>query len=907
MTQPSEFDERPRQPDEEGLTENHAVFDSSDFDAAEAQPSEHRDAADLLQEGNADEQQAALEAEVIESPLSHEEHDGEASGPAQEIDFEDLTLAEALGRFVRAPLETWRLLAEVAQTPATVPVSGPRVALGPAKPLEAQPTSLTFDAEPPTAGKFTPAAYARARRSAIQLGLYFIAFLVAWWGSNILVNSPLRIESLALDVGAPFLLSGFLLWLIAEAYGDWPRIKSWWQQRRERQDIPETLPPEPVASPPPTAYPGMVWAGIHPARVFTLIGALALTFFAWQGTLNNTFTTSGFFAWVGSMALWSLALSEAGSNPLRAVVRGYKRARSSFHLRGNWTLVALALILLLGAYFRLHKLTELPPEMTSDHVEKLLDSQRILDGTPQVFFANNGGREPFQMYAMALFSQLPGMGMNFTALKILAVIEALITLPVLWWMGREIIGERDRRLGNLVGLTLAALVAASYWHTAMTRLSLRIIVTPLVTALLIIYLARALRHNRRNDFILAGLILGLGLYTYQAVRMLPVVIVVGVGLALVFKARNWQARGRYVVNLATLVVISFVCFVPLFGFSLQYPEDFWRRTSGRLLGDDVIQTTDAEGNIVYRNASLQERIDAFNKNVPVLMDNIRNALLMFNWKGDVAWINGVPNAPEMDALTGTLLIVGVAAWLARMIRRRDVMDWLLLPMLFIMLLPSAFSIAYPLENPSATRTSGALPEAYLLAALPLGLMAFSLRKILPDKTGQIAGAALVSGMVLGAFLMNANLYFGRYPEAYIAPSLPYSEPGRILRGFAQSDGSYGNAFVIAYPYWWDHRAVGLEAGIEGEWPNGILKAEDVPDFLFDASQRIDPEYRYDPDKDILFFYATADEEADRLLKEWFPAGRAQRIVSYQPGDDFMIYRVPFLGTDGFMQWITEHR
>src|SRR5690606_15672841 len=218
------------------------------------------------------------------------------------------------------------------------------------------------------------------------------------------------------------------------------------------------------------------------------------------------------------------------------------------------------------------------------------------------------------------------------------------------------------------------------------------------TAVLLVLLARAMRHNRRADFIKAGLVLGFGLYTYQAVRMLPVVILAGIGLAFLFRARNWRERGRYVLNLAVLVVVAFVIFVPLFGYWLQYPDDFWRRTQGRLLGDDLITTTDEEGRLVERRATLQERFEAFQENAPILANNIRTALLMFNWKGDVAWINGAPNQPAMDTFTGALLIIGLAAWLARMIRRRDVFDWLIPLALVIMLLPSALSIAYPVEN-----------------------------------------------------------------------------------------------------------------------------------------------------------------------------------------------------------------
>ena len=165
-------------------------------------------------------------------------------------------------------------------------------------------------------------------------------------------------------------------------------------------------------------------------------------------------------------------------------------------------------------------------------------------------------------------------------------------------MGREVIGKDEPRLGNAVGLAMAALVAVSYWHEMLSRLGLRIVLTPLFIALVIIFLARAVRYNRRSDFIYAGLALGVGVYAYQAIRMLPVAIVVAVGIALIFWVRSMRERRQMLMNLAALVLVSFAIFVPLFRYSLEYPEDFWRRTSGRLFGDTITETTDANGNLI---------------------------------------------------------------------------------------------------------------------------------------------------------------------------------------------------------------------------------------------------------------------------------------------------------------------
>ena len=496
---------------------------------------------------------------------------------------------------------------------------------------------------------------------------------------------------------------------------------------------------------------------------------------------DNRFRLEGVVSWVLSIVLWVAACAPSGWG-IGAIWGSIRKIR----IRLNWTFWVLVVIMIIAAYFRLYNLNGMPPEMTSDHVEKLLDSQRILDGNPQVFFPNNGGREAIQFYLMAFISQFPGLGMNFFTLKLLTVIEGIITIPVLWWMGREIIGEKEAELGNLVGLILAALVAVSYWDVMLSRLGLRIVLTTLFTALLVIYLSRAMRRNQRGDYIKAGLTLGLGMYAYQAVRMLPVVVVLGVIIAIVFawlRSKKGHQTWHYMFNAIVLVVVSLAVFIPLLTFWVQYPNDFWRRTSGRLLGDDLVQVTNEKGELVERVATFDERMAAFQQNVPIVLDNIRNALLMYNWKGDVAWITAAPNRPEMDVYTGALLIVGVAAWLVRMVRRRDPADWLMLPMLFIMLLPSALSIAYPVENPSATRTSGTLPEAYLFAALPLALMVVSLRRTIPGRVSVVAGVVVVAVITVFSWGGNWNLYFGEYTQAYLISSpAPYSEAGKVLKG-----------------------------------------------------------------------------------------------------------------------------
>jgi hypothetical protein len=362
-------------------------------------------------------------------------------------------------------------------------------------------------------------------------------------------------------------------------------------------------------------------------------------------------------------------------------------------------------------------------------------------------------------------------------------------------------------------------------------------------------------------------VLGIGLYCYQAVRMIPVVITVGVILAVIFRAKTWAERRRYAANYVALVIVALAIFVPLLRFWIDSPNLFWMRAEGRLFGDDVITETDpVTQQLVERDATLQDRVNAFIANLPGLGNNIRNALLMYNWKGDVAWINGAPNEPAMDWITGALLILGLVAWSVHLFRRGDVVDWLIIPGIFIMLLPSALSIAFPVENPSATRTSGSLPLAYFVAAYGLAWLLLRFERTFRERGARVVSVAFCGLLVLGAYSANSSLYFGEYVDRYTIAAQPYTQVGRILRGFAESEGSYGNAFMVAYPYWFDHRAIGIEAG-RIDWPNGLLSLDGLAQKITDNAGT---PYAFDPDRAVLFIYNAADSDTQETLLSWFP-------------------------------------
>lgn len=738
----------------------------------------------------------------------------------------------------------------------------------------------------------------------------------------------------------------------------------------------EKRPPE---SAEPTARPSRLWDGDpldwveeHVAQLFLLPVALILSALAFnlnvardaQNRVRDVvLTTEGFVVWLASIGAWLavmsvdvqrvlLRFSPARDQPRRQTPIWKTLQPAVLVRRASWPLVVIAVITGLGLAIRLDDLSAVPPEMTSDHIEKLLDSLKIYDGYRGIFFPNNGGREGFQMYVVALIGGPLGVGFNFDALKWATVIEGVITLPALWWMARQIVGtatEDQRRLGHWVGIALAALVAVSSWHLMLSRLGLRIVLTPLTTALVIGLLARVMRHNRLGDFLALGFVLGAGMYFYQANRMLPLLAVAGVGLAAAGQVRSRHdlrrvtgyGLGLVAVALAPLVivlvigrglaisgedgslnwlivlvamlwfsvvalisrateepvlrygggllaagVIALAVYVPMFHYSELYSDQFWSRTRGRLFGDNVfMHVNPTTGRMESYDPSMSEQVERFWDQRDVFLANYQDALEMYHWEGDAAWINNAHGYPALDWAVGGLLVAGLTVGVGWALRRRESVPWLLPVAVLIMLLPSAMTLAYTIENPSFTRASGTIPPIFMLAALPLGLVCWQMARlkvgIIP--VGHGAALLLIAIICAASFAPNRENFFADYRLNYSYSWKPYHEIAQPLRAFAESEGSYGNAFMIAYPHWLDHRILGTMAG-DIRWPNGVVQRTDLPDVI---ARNAGTPYEYDPTVPLFVMYHRDDSETAAYLDELFPGGRHElyeyRYETLEPG------------------------
>ncbi|GAB4404074.1 MAG: hypothetical protein OHK0052_26760 [Anaerolineales bacterium] len=313
-------------------------------------------------------------------------------------------------------------------------------------------------------------------------------------------------------------LIGGGVYLFAVAFGIWSLWIGEWR-------LPRPLPDDIQRSDSLTYRPRQLALGA---------GFLLLAFFLFGG---NRFNSLNVYVWLAGLAFMLLAFWE-WRTPLGETLRNWGRALRTPRLPVRWKFslsrhaLTFLLVFALAAFFRLYRLNEVPAEMVSDHAEKLLDVWDVLHGQTAIFFPRNTGREFFQFYLTAAVIQIFGTGYSFLSLKIGTAICGLLTLPFIYLLGRELGSSR-------AGLLAMAFAGISYWINVITRVALRFTLYPFFAAPALYFLARGLRRRSRNDFILSGLFLGLGLHGYSTYRIVPIVVVIAVGMYLLHR----QARG----------------------------------------------------------------------------------------------------------------------------------------------------------------------------------------------------------------------------------------------------------------------------------------------------------------------------------------------------------------------------
>lgn len=513
--------------------------------------------------------------------------------------------------------------------------------------------------------------------------------------------------------------------------------------------------------------------------------------------------------------------------------------------RSKWLWNGMALLALgVSIFFRLYRLDAVPAEPFSDHAEKILDVYDISQGQTKVFFERNTGREAFQMYWTLLVAQIFGTGFSFYSLKLGTALLGILTLPFMYQLGKEFGNKR-------AGLFALFLFGIAYWPNVISRIGLRFPLYPLFLAPTLLYLTRGLRTRNRNDFILCGVFLGLGLHGYSPFRIAPFLAIAAMLIYLLHVKSN-EARRQAAWGFVIVAAVSLFVFLPLFRYWIGHPDQFGYRAFTRLSGVESPLPGPAW---------------------QIFIGNMYNGLLMFNWDDGEIWVNSMPHRPAFDEVTAALFVLGAALLVLRYIRRRDWRDLLLLVSIPILLLPSTLSLAFPGENPALNRAGGAAVAGILVGALALEGLAAGFGS---EKRRQVIAWGLTGILFIVSAFGNYNIVFRQFDENFRAGAWNTSEMGKVIRQFREQYGQTETVWIVPFPHWVDTRLPGVWAGIPNR--DFALWQDQLSESLDDPAPK-------------LFMFWNQDEETERILRELYPNGVLNRYTSAFAGKDFYVFFV----------------
>ena len=325
-----------------------------------------------------------------------------------------------------------------------------------------------------------------------------------------------------------------------------------------------------------------------------------------------------------------------------------------------------------------------------------MDALTILQGERPVFLATNFGREALFSYLVAACFAVLGSGA--LAIHVTSAIVGILTIPAVYLVAEEMFSAEEGVLAQFGGLLAALTVAISYWHLNWSRYGVRAILVPLFAATTLCLLWRGLRTGSRWAFAACGFSLGLSMYTYQAARVIPLLVLLG--FVYVICSRKSFSRND-LVNLVLIFTVALIVFAPLGYYFLTHPGSSTQRIGQAFA---LVGASQELGSSVRT---------IFNQSVKIL--------LMFSLRGDDEPLYNIPGRPVLNPFLSTVFFWGLGVSLLRIKRPLYLFS---LTWLGLMSVPALLAQ----YGPAAKRAIGTLPAVAMLITIGLLVPCDALRR-----------------------------------------------------------------------------------------------------------------------------------------------------------------------------------
>ncbi len=434
--------------------------------------------------------------------------------------------------------------------------------------------------------------------------------------------------------------------------------------------------------------------------------------------------------------------------------------------------IILLLILLLAAVLRLWQLNTLPPGLYHDEAYNGLDALSLLQGKqfPQfyegwelyaqdahadnpahetrwpLFFEGNYGREPLHIYLMALSIRLFG--------------STASGHPPCSGSGRHrccmdnLPGDRgtakERGAGEKKGsyltfrtldpaLIAALMLAILFPAILFSRFGVRAMVFVPIETLTVYFFWSGINRSKVQDrkripawfyFLVAGFFLGLGLYSYAAARLFPLLFVLFVPY---WFWRDRAAMRQQWSHILAMAGIALVTALPILFFFARYPYFF-----------------------LFRIGYVANKGKGVIEGQPWLtwLINVGRVFRGFIWLGETHLRHNLPGRSYLDPIQVLFLLLGFFATFRQRLQLRHVF---LLLWLLVMLLPSILSG----DAPHSGRLIGAAPVVAIFIAMGIVWLSQTATARLNERYARFV-VPVISLLLLLSALLSVRDYFYRY-------------------------------------------------------------------------------------------------------------------------------------------------
>ncbi len=358
--------------------------------------------------------------------------------------------------------------------------------------------------------------------------------------------------------------------------------------------------------------------------------------------------------------------------------------------RHPWAIDALliSIVMAVAGALRLARLGDIPYGLNPDEAQLGTDAHRIMDGHLIGVYTHAALGQPSGHSYLTLPS-IWLLGDTAFALRLPLALVGLAAIPLLYLLVRVAVARNEAFFAS-------ALLAISYWHLLYSRVAHWSISYGTVLLAALLCLALGMNSRRRAWFVASGVILGLGVYTYNIYPIAVAAFALAVAIIsfVRYRGAEWRWwRGSVLALFAAALVVA----LPMIVYVARPYSYYWSHFGNYA---DVSVTQSQE----YEDAGVGGRLKLIGEQAGTFLG-------AYAWQGEQDSIDASGERAALDWPTLVLLAGGVAM-AAR--RWRDPMMIVAICCLLVIPLPAV------LQRGSITREPlGAAPYVMFLAALPL--------------------------------------------------------------------------------------------------------------------------------------------------------------------------------------------